>query len=50
MDVMILDAINRKPRTLKDVYGKNYKTPEEKESAKKHAEWKKAKKEAGKNA
>lgn len=34
MDVMILDAINRKPRTLKDVYGKNYKTPEEKEALK----------------
>jgi ribosome-binding factor A len=34
MDVMINDAINRKPVTLKDVYGKNYKTPEEKEKAK----------------
>ncbi len=34
MDVMINDAINRKPVTLKDVYGKNYKTLEEKEKAK----------------
>ncbi len=34
MDVMIEEAINRKPRTLKDVYGKNYKTPEEKEALK----------------
>ncbi len=38
MDVMISDAINRKPVTLKDVYGKNYKTPEEKEALKKKRE------------
>ena len=35
-------------REVKILFGN--KTPEEKESAKKHAEWKKAKKEAGKNA
>lgn len=34
MDVKIQEAVNRKPVTLKDVYGKNYKTPEEKEKAK----------------
>lgn len=42
MDVMINDAINRKPVTLKDVYGKNYKTPEEKEKARLAREAKKA--------
>ena len=47
MDVMISDAINRKPVTLKDVYGKNYKTPEEKEALKKkREEAKKAKEKA----
>ncbi len=34
MDVKIQEALSRKPITLKDVYGKNYKTPEEKEKAK----------------
>lgn len=42
MDVMIQEAIDRKPVTLKDVYGKNYKTPEEKEKAKLAREAKKA--------
>lgn len=41
MDVKIDEAINRKPVTLKDVYGKNYKTPEEKEALKKKREEKK---------
>jgi ribosome-binding factor A len=42
MDVMIDEAVNRKPTTLKDVYGKNYKTPEQKEALKKKREEKKA--------
>lgn len=42
MDMKINEAINRKPTTLKDVYGKNYKTPEEKEALKKKREGKKA--------
>lgn len=42
MDVKINEALNRKPVTLKDVYGKNYKTPEEKEKARLAREAKKA--------
>lgn len=42
MDVKIDEALNRKPVTLKDVYGKNYKTPEEKEKARLAREAKKA--------
>ena len=42
MDVKISEALNRKPVTLKDVYGKNYKTPEEKEKARLAREAKKA--------
>lgn len=42
MDVKIDEALSRKPVTLKDVYGKNYKTPEEKEALKKKREEKKA--------
>ena len=46
MDALIDNAIHKKPKTLKDVYGKNYKTPEQKEAEKQRRAERKALKEA----